>query len=105
MVSSICMNRYSINSSSKSLRSGDFTISNPNAEQMCKDFSDIFLLLVNVDRSIKFSFLNAFIQTYESLDQEKVIANLLKHLKKIKLIADLEEAKKFIRSKVVNIKS
>ncbi len=105
MVSSICMNRYSICTSSKSLRSGNFTISNPNAEQMCKDFSDIFLLLANVDRSIKFSFLNAFIQTYDKLDQEKVIDNLLKNLKRIKLIADLDEAKKFIRSRVFNIKS
>ena len=72
---------------------------------MCKDFSDIFLKLATVDRSVKFSFLNAFIQSYDKISQDEVIDNLDKNLKKIKLIANLEDAKNFIRSKVFNIKS
>ena len=104
MVASLCTNQYSLVTNSRSLRSGEFQVSNPNAEQMCKEFSDIFLLLSNVDRGIKFSFLNAFIQTYDKVNQEDVVDNLLKNIKRIRLIADIEEAKNFIRSKVFNIK-
>jgi hypothetical protein len=104
MAASICRNQYAITSNSKTIKSGTFSVSNPQAEQMCKDFSDIFLKLANVDRSIKFSFLNAFIQSYDKITQDQVIDNLDKNIKRIKLIADLEEAKSFIRAKVFNIK-
>lgn len=105
MAATLCRNEYSIASSSQVIKSGDFEVSNPKAEQMCKDFSDIFLKLTTVDRSVKFSFLNAFIQSYDKISQDEVIDNLDKNLKKIKLIANLEDAKNFIRSKVFNIKS
>jgi len=105
MAATLCRNEYSIASSSQVIKSGNFEVSNPKAEQMCKDFSDIFLKLTAVDRSVKFSFLNAFIQSYDKISQDEVIDNLDKNLKKIKLIANLEDAKNFIRSKVFNIKS
>ena len=105
MAATLCRNEYSIASSSQVIKSGNFEVSNPKAEQMCKDFSDIFIKLTAVDRSVKFSFLNAFIQSYDKISQDEVIDNLDKNLKKIKLIANLEDAKNFIRSKVFNIKS
>lgn len=105
MVGALCRNEYSITSNSQVIKAGNFEVSNPKAEIMCKDFSDIFLKLTNVDRSVKFSFLNAFIQSYDKITQDEVINNLDKNLKKIKLIANLEDAKNFIRSKVFKIKS
>ena len=104
MVGALCRNQYSFTINSRVIRSGQFKITNPGVENMCKDFSDLFIMLENVDRGIKFSFLAAFIQSYGKISQKAVIDNLNKHIKKIKLIADNTEATNFIRAKVFNLK-
>ena len=104
MVAALCTNQFSIIKNSQIIKSGDFIISNRNSEQMCKDFSEIFLMLTNVDRSIKFSFLNSFMQSYGTISQSTVKNNLNKNLKKLKLISDNQEASIFIKAKVFNLK-
>ena len=71
---------------------------------MCKDFSEIFLMINNVSRSVKFSFLNAFMQSYGKINQKTVVNNLRKYLKQIKLISDNTEAANYIKAKVFNLK-
>ena len=104
MVAALCRNHYSFNLNSKIIRSGEFEITNSKVESMCKDFSDLFIMLANVDRGIKFSFLAAFIQSYGKISQKNVLNNLSKHIKSIKLITDNTEASNFIRHKVFNLK-
>ena len=105
MVGALCRNHYSFTINSKVIRSGEFKITNPLAESMCKDFSDLFIMLANVDRSIKFSFLSAFIQAYGKISQSEIINNLKSNIKNIKLISDNTEASNYIRSKVFNLKT
>lgn len=104
MVAALCTNHYSVVSNSQSIRTGQFLITNGKAEQMCKDFSEIFLMINNVSRSVKFSFLNAFMQSYGKISQKTVVNNLRKYLKQIKLISDNTEAANYIKAKVFNLK-
>ena len=104
MVAALCTNHYSIVTNSQSIRTGEFLITNGKAEQMCKDFSEIFLMINNVSRSVKFSFLNAFMQSYGKINQKTVVSNLRKYLKQIKLISDNTEASNYIKAKVFNLK-
>ena len=103
MVAALCTNHYSIVTNSQSIRTGEFLITNGKAEQMCKDFSEIFLMINNVSRSVKFSFLNAFMQSYGKISQKTVVSNLRKYLKQIKLISDNTEASNYIKAKVFNL--
>ena len=48
MVAALCTNQFSIIKNSQIIKSGDFIISNRNSEQMCKDFSEIFLMLYHM---------------------------------------------------------
>ena len=86
------------------LATADFIITNSKAAQMCKEFSEIFLMINNVSRSVKFSFLNAFMQSYGKINQKTVVNNLRKYLKQIKLISDNTEASNYIKAKVFNLK-
>ena len=43
MLAAIGVNNAGFRSSSQSIKTGDFKITNPNAEDMCKAFNDIFL--------------------------------------------------------------
>ena len=80
-----------------------FIITNNKAELMCKDFSEIFLMINNVGRSVKFSFLNAFMQSYGKINQKTVVSNLRKYIKQIKLISDNTEASNYIKAKIFNL--
>jgi hypothetical protein len=104
MVAALCTNHYSIVSNSQSIRTGEFIITNNKAELMCKDFSEIFLMINNVGRSVKFSFLNAFMQSYGKINQKTVVNNLRKYIKQIKLISDNTEASNYIKAKIFNLK-
>ena len=61
-------------------------------------------MINNVSRSVKFSFLNAFMQSYGKINQKTVVNNLRKYLKQIKLISDNTEASNYIKAKVFNLK-
>ena len=103
MVAALCTNHYSIVYNSQSIRTGEFIITNNKAELMCKDFSEIFLMINNVGRSVKFSFLNAFMQSYGKINQKTVVNNLRKYIKQIKLISDNTEASNYIKAKIFNL--
>lgn len=104
MVAALCTNHYSVVSNSQSIRTGQFVITNKKAEQMCADFSEIFLMISNVSRSVKFSFLNGFMQSYGKINQKTIVNNLRRNIKQIKLISDNIEAAKYIRAKIFNLK-
>jgi|TARA_R110000823_G_scaffold103745_5_gene221318 hypothetical protein len=104
MVAALCTHHYSLVKNSQTIKSGTFTITNDKAAKMCKEFSEIFLMISNVDRSVKFSFLNSFMQSYSKISQKNVLFNLKKNLKQIQLIADTTEASNYIKHKVFNLK-
>jgi hypothetical protein len=55
------------------------------------------------DRAIKFQFLTAFMQAYGNYDHQKVIANLDKHLKTVKLMANGDDTATYIRKTIFNL--
>jgi hypothetical protein len=85
------------------IKTGNFTITNPNAEGMCKAFNDIFLKIGMSDRAVKFQFLTAFMQAYGNYNHTKVMANLDKHLKTVKLMSTGDETGSYIRKKIFNL--
>lgn len=103
MLAAIGTNNAGIKHSTQSIKTGSFKISNPNAEDMCKAFNDIFLKIGMSERSVKFQFLTAFLQAYGNYNHEKVIANLDKHLKTVKLMMSGEETAVYIRRKIFNL--
>lgn len=103
MLAAIGINNASIKYSTQSIKTGDFRITNPNAEDMCKAFNDIFLKIGMSERSVKFQFLTAFLQAYGSYNHQKVITNLDKHLKTVKLMMNGDETATYIRRKIFNL--
>ena len=103
MLAAIGVNNAGFKSSTQSIKTGNFKITNPNAEDMCKAFNDIFLKIGMSERSVKFQFLTAFLQAYGSYNHEKVISNLDKHLKTVKLMMKGDETSTYIRRKIFNL--
>lgn len=103
MLAAIGVNNAGFRSSSQSIKTGDFKITNPNAEDMCKAFNDIFLKIGMSERSVKFQFLTAFLQAYGSYNHAKVITNLDKHLKTVKLMMNGDDTATYIRRKIFNL--
>ena len=103
MLAAIGVNNASLRTSTQSIKTGDFRITNPNAEDMCKAFNDIFLKIGMSERSVKFQFLTAFLQAYGSYNHQKVITNLDKHLKTVKLMMNGDETATYIRRKIFNL--
>lgn len=103
MLAMIGVNSTGFKSNSSKIKTGDFTISNPKAEEMCKAFNDIFLKIGMSDRAVKFQFLAAFMQAYGKYDHKKVMANIDKHLKTVKLISNAEETAVYIRKTIFNL--
>jgi hypothetical protein len=103
MLAAIGINSYTMRSNTQILKTGDFVITNPNAELMCKQFNDIFIKIGTADRYIKFNFLHAFLQVGSSYDHQKVLANIDKHMKSIKLISDSTETGNYIRKQIFGI--
>jgi hypothetical protein len=77
MLAIIGVNNAGFRHSTSSIKTGEFKITNPLAEQMCKDFNDIFLKIGMSDRAIKFQFLTAFMQAYGNYDHQKVMLILI----------------------------
>jgi len=104
MLAIIGVNSIGIKHSTSVIKTGEFTITNPKAEEMCKAFNDIFLKIGKTDRSVKFQFLTAFMQAYHGkYDHVKVMKALDKHIKAVKLIINGQETATYIRKQIFNL--
>ena len=103
MLACIATNMPSIRYGTQPIKNGTFTISNSKAEEMCKAFNDIFLKIGMADRGVKFQFLNAFMVAYGTYNHTKVLANIDKHLKTVKLMANGDETGAYIRKQIFNL--
>jgi hypothetical protein len=104
MLAIIGVNNTAIQKSTGVIKTGNFKITNPKAEDMCKAFNDIFLKIGKSDRAVKFQFLNAFMQAYNpKYDHNKTMAAIDKHLKTVKLMAIGDETGAFIRKQIFKL--
>jgi hypothetical protein len=104
MLAMIGVNTSAIRYSTGVIKTGQFQITNPQAEEMCKAFNDIFLKIGMADRAIKFQFLNAFLNAYDSsYNHVKIMTAIDKHLKTIKLMAIGNETGNFIRKQIFKL--
>lgn len=104
MLACIASNMPSIRFGTQPIKNGTFQISNPKAEDMCKAFNDIFLKIGMADRSVKFQFLNAFMQAYNgTYSHVKVMSAIDKHMKTIKLMTSGDETGIYIRKQIFKL--
>jgi len=103
MLACIATSMPSIRYGTQPIKNGTFTISNSKAEDMCKTFNDIFLKIGMADRAVKFQFLNAFMVAYGIYNHTKVLANIDKHMKTVKLMANGDETGTYIRKQIFNL--
>lgn len=104
MLACIASNMPSIRFGTQPIKNGTFQITNQKAEDMCKAFNDIFLKIGLADRSVKFHFLNAFMQAYNgTYSHDKVMAAIDKHIKTIKLMACGDETGTYIRKQIFKL--
>ena len=104
MLAAIGVNSSSFKFSTGTIKTGEFKITNPLSEDMCKAFNDIFLKIGKSDRAVKFQFLNAFLQAYNpKYDHNKTMAAIEKHLKTVKLMAIGDETGAFIRKQIFKL--
>ena len=108
MIAGICNNADSYNgisAASDLIKTGRFRVTNPDAEVMCKDFSDLFIKIGKADRWVKHNFLRVFIQAYHSkhYDHKQTLENIDKNIKVIKAMTDVSAATHFIQKKVFNL--
>lgn len=102
MIASICNNTDSYNGicpASQLIKNGNFRVTNPNAETMCKDFSDLFIKIGKADRWVKHQFLRVFIQAYNSknYNHDVTLQNVDKNIATIKTMTDISVANHFIQ--------
>lgn len=104
MVACIATKMPSIRYGTQPIKNGTFTVSNPDAETMCKAFNDIFLKIGMVERNVKFQFLNAFMLAFnDNYNHQQVIDAVDKHMKTIKLMANGDETGAFIRKQIFKL--
>ena len=103
MLAAIGVNNAGIKYTTSTIKTGNFQITNPKAEDMCKAFNDIFLKIGMSDRSVKFQFLAAFLQAYGTYNHTKVMSNIEKHMKTVKLLTDGDSTGTYIRTKIFNL--
>jgi hypothetical protein len=104
MLACIASNMPSIRFGTQPIKKGTFQITNPKAEDMCKAFNEIFLKIGMADRGVKFQFLNAFMQAYNSTySHTKVMAAIDKHMKTVKLMASGDETGAYIRKQIFKL--
>jgi len=102
MLAMIAMNS-NISCGSKLIKSGEFKITNPNTEDMCKLFNDFFIKIGTADRWVKHYFLSVFMKAYGTYNHTKALQNLDKHLKTIKAMSDVSAAEQYIAKNIFNI--
>ena len=103
MLAIIGVNNAGIRQGTSKIKTGEFKITNSRAEEMCKAFNDIFLKIGMSDRAVKFQFLTAFMQAYGNYNHAKVLANIDKHLKTVKLMNTGDETGQYIRKQIFNL--
>jgi hypothetical protein len=108
MIAGICNNSDSYNgvyAASDLIKNGNFRITNPKAEEMCKDFSDLFIKIGKADRWVKHNFLRVFIQAYNSknYDHNATLQNIDDNIGTIKAMTDVSVANQFIQKNVFNL--
>jgi len=103
MLAAIGVNNAGIKYTTSTIKTGNFQITNTKAEDMCKAFNDIFLKIGMSDRSVKFQFLAAFLQAYSTYNHTKVMSNIEKHMKTVKLLTDGDSTGAYIRTKIFNL--
>ena len=103
MLAAIGVNNAGIKYTTSTIKTGNFQITNTKAEDMCKAFNDIFLKIGMSDRSVKFQFLAAFLQAYGTYNHTKVMSNIEKHMKTVKLLTDGDSTGTYIRTKIFNL--
>ncbi len=103
MLAAIGVNNAGIKYTTSTIKTGNFQITNAKAEDMCKAFNDIFLKIGMSDRSVKFQFLAAFLQAYGTYNHTKVMSNIEKHMKTVKLLTDGDSTGAYIRTKIFNL--
>jgi hypothetical protein len=108
MIAGICNNSDSYNgvySASDLIKNGNFRVTNPKAEEMCKDFSDLFIKIGKADRWVKHNFLRVFIQAYNSknYDHNATLQNIDDNIGTIKAMTDVSVANQFIQKNVFNL--
>jgi len=103
MLAAIGVNNAGIKYTTSTIKTGNFQITNTKAEEMCKAFNDIFLKIGMSDRSVKFQFLAAFLQAYGTYNHTKVMSNIEKHMKTVKLLTDGDSTGAYIRTKIFNL--
>lgn len=104
MLASICTNgNTSSISGSRLIKSGQFKITNPDAQEMAKAFNDFFLKIGRADRWVKHHFLQVFLKAWGKYDHNKALDNLDKHIKTIKAMSDNSVAEEFISKNIFNL--
>ena len=103
MLAAIGVNNAGIKYTTSTIKTGNLQITNPKSEEMCKAFNDIFLKIGMSDRSVKFQFLAAFLQAYGTYNHTKVMSNIEKHMKTVKLLTDGDSTGTYIRTKIFNL--
>jgi hypothetical protein len=103
MLAAIGINSAAMRYTTSTIKTGNFQITNPKAEEMCKAFNDIFLKIGMSDRFVKFQFLAAFLQAYGTYNHTKVMSNIEKHMKTVKLLTDGDSTGAYIRTKIFNL--
>ena len=103
MLAAIGVNNAGIKYTTSTIKTGNFQITNTKAEEMCKAFNDIFLKIGMSDRSVKFQFLAAFLQAYGTYNHTRVMSNIEKHMKTVKLLTDGDSTGAYIRTKIFNL--
>lgn len=108
MIAGICNNADSYNglsSASQLIKNGEFRVTNPIAEAMCRDFSDLFIKIGRADRWVKHQFLRVFIQAYnnKNYNHKVILENLDKNIATIKTMTDVSVANQFIQKNVFNL--
>jgi len=103
MLAAIGVNNAGIKYTTSTIKTGNFQITNTKAEEMCKAFNDIFLKIGMSDRSVKFQFLAAFLQAYGTYNHTRVMSNIEKHMKTVKLLTDGDSTGTYIRTKIFNL--
>lgn len=86
------------------LKSGDFKMINSNAENTCKEFTDLVDLLDNPDRSIKRKFLRAFMHSVGTYDKSQVVKNIAKHKHELNLMGNENSTMQFIQTNIFEVK-
>ncbi len=108
MIAGICNNSDSYNgvsAASDLIKTGNFRVTNPRAQAMCKDFSDLFIKIGKADRWVKHNFLRVFIQAYngKNYNHKATLQNIDDNIKTIKAMTDVSEATQFIQKNVFNL--